>query len=389
MRPLYSELQAVTPGETAHAGLVFDKFIDGWSNPPDTKPGEGVKQQFFEAICARLNNSEMVRLVTQRLQAAQLRRSRLVLSRDGKLYTCKTTARLIIGLGGGHPFEAGLTWHPTLGVPYLSGSSIKGMVRALADPREQQGNVGWGDPTAWPDIKHLFGDTDKLGAGSVIVFDAVPTRCPQLDVEIMTPHYGHYYKKPSTNPPADWYSPVPISFLTVAESQEFTFALAPRRPTDAATACDLDKAKNLLEEALQYLGAGGKTAVGYGRFGGLRNVTEERRNEIQDYERRRRQEDERTVIESMSGIDRELAEFTFRWQSAGNDQAAIHQAAADATALYKRLESQCPEEKLKIAQMLKCFYEATSKWTGALSDKQRAKVRILKQVLKESESHAR
>ena len=389
MRPLYRELAGVSPSESAHPGLIFDKYIDQWAPPPNTKPGDGAKGRFYAAIRDRVQ--AMGTLLDQRLDAARLRRSRLVLSRGGRLYTAQTASRLIIGLGSGHPFEAGLTWHPTLGVPYLPGSSIKGMVRALADPRDKQGNAGWGNPADWPTVKRLFGDTNDLGAGSIIVFDAVSTSCPQLDVEIMTPHYGPYYKAPTTNPPADWYSPVPISFLTVAESQEFQFALAPRCPKGATSAGDLVRAKDLLEQALQCLGAGGKTAVGYGRFGNWDDVTDAIKRQLETVDRRAKQDrlaaEQQAKLASVTGLDRELAEFTFKWQEAGNPQTAAAVGEGKATEWFQRFGAAPEQDKQKIAQALKLFYVHVNKWSGRqLSDKQRVKVITIKRLLGEEES---
>ncbi|MCZ7635035.1 MAG: type III-B CRISPR module RAMP protein Cmr6 [Verrucomicrobia bacterium] len=77
----------------------------------------------------------------------------------------------------------------------------------------------------------------------------------------MTPHYGAYYA--GKGPPADWLSPNPIPFLTVAPDQLFQFVLA---PASRAAQLDCTTAAQWLTDALAWLGAGAKTAVGYGRF---------------------------------------------------------------------------------------------------------------------------
>ena len=78
----------------------------------------------------------------------------------------------------------------------------------------------------------------------------------------MTPHYGDYYE--GKTPPGDWLSPNPIPFLTVADKQEFLFAVVPADPGHIACC---KPAIELLQQALAELGAGAKTAAGYGRFG--------------------------------------------------------------------------------------------------------------------------
>lgn len=87
----------------------------------------------------------------------------------------------------------------------------------------------------------------------------------------MNPHYAKYYsgEKDVNNhaiPPADYLSPTPIFFLTVAAGQTFRFVLAPRCQKEANAANDVAFGCELLKEALSTLGAGGKTAVGYGYF---------------------------------------------------------------------------------------------------------------------------
>ncbi len=59
--------------------------------------------------------------------------------------------------------------------------------------------------------------------------DGLPTTFPQLDLDIMNPHYGDYYQKKKDNkgnpiPPADYLNPVPVTFLAVATGQRFSFA---------------------------------------------------------------------------------------------------------------------------------------------------------------------
>ncbi|MGH8608167.1 MAG: type III-B CRISPR module RAMP protein Cmr6 [Gammaproteobacteria bacterium] len=79
----------------------------------------------------------------------------------------------------------------------------------------------------------------------------------------MNPHYSDYYE--GKEPPADYLSPKPVFFLTVKSKQPFLFSLAPR-PGSGAGKSEVEEGINLLIEALNTLGAGGKTAVGYGRM---------------------------------------------------------------------------------------------------------------------------
>jgi CRISPR-associated protein Cmr6 len=108
-------------------------------------------------------------------------------------------------------------------------------------------------------------------AGGLIFFDALPIKPVELALDVMTPHYGKWYeqggeiKNPNQEPekvPADWHDPIPVPFLVVKQA-DFLFAIAPRRTSDQAAA---KSAMKVLAEALDWLGAGAKTAVGYGRM---------------------------------------------------------------------------------------------------------------------------
>jgi CRISPR-associated protein Cmr6 len=260
---------------TANTGLLFDKFCDHWSGPNKWKEqiderknvpddlkrnplwNKNPKTWFLNVIAAYLNNHsttpELLNTYCERLTS-------LVTDLKGESKIFTTQWRFVSGLGMGHVLETGFVWHKILGVPYLPGSSVKGLIRAWADPKK-----GWSNEDVWNEVKHLFGDSDELGAGRLIVFDALPVEKPKLEVDIMNPHYAPYYEdKTGVTPPADYHSPRPIFFLTVKEGVQFKFSLAPR--PGAGTPLDVACGFDLLKEALENIGAGAKTAVGYGYF---------------------------------------------------------------------------------------------------------------------------
>jgi CRISPR-associated protein Cmr6 len=252
---------------TAHTGLLFDKFCDVWSGPskwnPETpKQGKAMKHQFMEEIVRQLGgNYQTEGLLKQYHQ----RREALLKTCSGRSKRYATTWRFVSGLGMSHVLETGFVWHRMLGVPYLPGSSVKGLIRAWAEQ--------WGGLTDQKEVKRLFGPRGKdareePATGALIVFEAMPSNKPILEVDIMNPHYGDYYSKKDRKgkliPPADYLSPNPIFFVTVAAGASFTFALAPR--SGVPNKDDLNKGFELLSAALENIGAGGKTAVGYGYF---------------------------------------------------------------------------------------------------------------------------
>lgn len=248
--PLYRSLRESyeSSRQNPNPSLLFDRFVE-WEGI--WKAGGQHKQEVFKNI--KRTATTDAKLLEDHLK----RQSRQVEVLGGKILEATTTGRFVSGLGGAHPFETGFVWHRTLGVPYLPGSSIKGALRAWTEQwsKEKEGEEKKAE------IKRLFGDSGDAGAGVLIVADALPTKPPKLEVDIVNPHYGDYYR--GTDPPADYLSPTPVPFLAVAGGQDFRFALAPRKSGGEEA---VERGAKLLKEALETIGAGAKTAVGYGRF---------------------------------------------------------------------------------------------------------------------------
>ncbi|MGJ3241627.1 MAG: type III-B CRISPR module RAMP protein Cmr6 [Opitutales bacterium] len=262
MRPLFQNHRQPTGQNEkppkAHTGLWYDKFCDQWHPDPtsDNWPGLGDegKLNWINAVEGQCGDPANIHELA-------LRQRQLVQSLSGQAKVFKTLDRFVTGLGRSHPVENGFAWHPTLGTPYLPGSSVKGLVRAYVEQ--------WMEPSDCPSndtISRIFGPRDNRasGTGSVLFFDALPTGAVRLEADVMTPHYGPYYLGgKGETPPGDWHSPTPIPFLAVSGGQSFQFAVLPR---DAGAAEDGETVFRWLTDALQWLGAGAKTAVGYGRF---------------------------------------------------------------------------------------------------------------------------
>ncbi len=209
------------------------------------------------------------------------------------------TAPFTTGLGNEHPLENGFAFLNPYGLPYLPGSSIKGVMRQAA---RELASGDWGEHPDWPQqkihqllqqngaapidlstIDVLFGlesiDGSSTHVRGVLTFwDSVPhIQADHLQVEIMTPHQGHYYqqgndhKTGASTSPHDSGQPVPIHFLTVPPGSRFAFHVQCDLPRLQKLAPDLAKNerwKQLLttafEHAFEWLGFGAKTAVGYG-----------------------------------------------------------------------------------------------------------------------------
>lgn len=256
-RPLYKT--SSTPElKNGNAGLWYDKFCDMWTGEFDGLGGSE-KREWIRSVPKVAGDVELLREMQERLGC-------LISEMNGKAVVFKTAAPFVTGLGRSNPVENGFVWHHTLGVPYLPGSSVKGMVRAWARLWKKVNN---------DEIGRIFGPESAGSVGSVVFLDALPVRPVELKAEIMTPHYGPYYQ--GGEPPADWHRPVPIPFLAVAEGQEFLFGVIPRKGASQ----DCEKVIGWLVEALEVTGAGAKTSSGYGRF--IKTEAPERRTPGRDW----------------------------------------------------------------------------------------------------------
>jgi len=282
-RPLYADVDAPTtmpPG--ANAGLWFDKFCDQWDTSRRgsgglTKPSkteQGGVRNWLATITANLSDSERragPAHVGDGLLIAEIvaRLRTLATAARGFTVELHSTSRIAAGTGNPNPLENGLQWHRGLGVPYLPGSSLKGLTRAWADIAAK---VDPSSPVAGGDVTRMFGPRNvskSPQAGTVIFLDALPCAPVRLEADVLTPHYRPYYEGVGENcPPADWYLPSPVLFATVAENQPFLFTILPRGGRDTGGVDDVALAITLLKDALLNLGIGAKTAVGYGRFAG-------------------------------------------------------------------------------------------------------------------------
>jgi len=260
--PLYHSEQHETQIELAdpgiNKGLLFDRWFGGYA--PDWKVDKLQKDSdnnthplaWLEGPCGDKD----------RLEQARERQLALCLALDGQAISCDLDWHMVTGTGEAHPLENGFRWHHTLSVPYLPASSIKGMLRAWLS--------AWASDTfTAQELTLLFGnepEAAEASMGQLQFFDALPVSPPILSLDVMTPHGGDWYMKGGSEPgkpntvPADWQSPVPITFLVVKKAH-FLFTLAARN--EAAKAL-LPKVMAALADALSILGIGAKTALGYG-----------------------------------------------------------------------------------------------------------------------------
>lgn len=207
-----------------------------------------------------------------------------------------TISRLACGLGIPSLSNNGLFLDRVHGIPYLSGSALKGISQDQALIEMD----AFSETLARQNKKRLeknfvaiFGAQSaeqgesldpywQARKGHVIFLDAIPVLnagAMLFEVDIINPHYKDYYKGKG-EPPADYYSPDPNFFLTVRKGITFSFAVAAKKAefelmdkNGIKRKIDI-RANNLcqqtaqwLQKSLMELGVGGKTGVDYGYFG--------------------------------------------------------------------------------------------------------------------------
>ncbi len=308
--------------------LAFGMFFDGWvQQRGQLKVGDSRRHEAFKVI-REAGASTFAKDVGKALRART--ESLLHGTGDGTLtWTGTLSAPLAIGLGNEHPLENGFTFTVPHGLPTIPGSSVKGTLRRAAEELAllEEDSKGWTlsdvwyvfgydanadlevkahDPEvfAWirplvvdaiesiwrkderptfedalhvlvkPKASDLSGEYKTLVRsihyrGALVCHDAVVA--PKLRTDVMTPHYGAYYK--GDGPPSDDGSPTPIQFLTIEPGARITVALEWKPPLwpDDARSPGIDKhgwqalMRAALDHAGEWVGFGAKTAVGYGR----------------------------------------------------------------------------------------------------------------------------
>jgi len=265
-------------------GLIFDRFVPDWSqNHTD-------KRTALESVIKACQNADWG------LSKALLARWKVTAQAIRAIpFRMKTNGRLVVGLGRKGPLEAGFTFS-RYGFPILPGSSVRGLARAwgLLEIAECLGEKKLGNlantmeigeeskflneinnykPTdsalqLAQDFRIIFGFTGKCG--KAIFLEALPdgATLPELQLDILNPHYPDYYMNDGRNAPTDNQQLSQISnFITVAPGVSFWFAVGWQSNCENdPEKRQFDLAKKWLELGLKKLGAGAKTSAGYGYF---------------------------------------------------------------------------------------------------------------------------
>lgn len=296
--------------EPHNPGLVFDRFVGDWGSERDK---EAKKKAWEELLGSEAAAGPMRRPDLELFEVWKKRWEAMVRAAGAEPFSLTTEWRLVVGLGRKGLLEVGFTFN-RYGFPVFPGSSLKGLARTWGlvvvhhalgyeslelsrvervlttdeDAKYRETFLGlgafFGSPAVvetgagTPSLSQSEGDqaplvlADKFRAifgttgraGGAVFFDAIPARWPHLELDVMNPHYAEYYQ--GKGPPANWLSPVPVYFLTLAPGTEFRFAVGWRGSWDEKGR-ELSKlAKEWLVAGLKNLGGGAKTSAGYGYF---------------------------------------------------------------------------------------------------------------------------
>jgi len=368
--PLYREAvesKAWEKSSKANRGLLFDKFGSAWRENSGSYEFDKDKQDTGKW----LNTITTMKLENRadQLKEALARRLRLVEAMGGVVLCVKNTSRFVAGMGRDHPLENGFTWHYTLGEPYLPGSSVKGILRSFyreefgelltrTDNREDQ--ESWEKWEENSETGKLFGNQDAVG--KYIFLDMLPVDPPKLTVDVMTPHYSPYYSEGET--PGDWHSPNPIKFLAVEEKQKWHLAIVPMPTIKVINRQELEQLCNNLYDALDYSGAGAKTAVGYGRLERCEELVKDWEEEIKR-ERRKQEEEsrEREILKNETPVGRQLYELAKSFKGQEPYVTWHHEL------MHGQFLNSPDSERREIAVRTKTEMQAKKKWKTSTAKK--------------------
>jgi CRISPR-associated protein Cmr6 len=237
VEPLYRDAR------DAHPGLLLQRGYP--EHDPDKADG---KTAHIRRVCA-IGASDFYRRAYARWVRATADDTRFA----GTALELET--RLFIGLSGSGMLETGCAIHHSYGVPYIPGSSVKGVVNAFVRKTGLERSLCdevFGAP-ADPKSDHR----DGL-AGLIAFHDTwwVPgSAATPLVEEVVTTHHLEYYGTEGAVEATDLDSPVPNAQVAVRGSFLFTL----EGPAEW-----LKLAVEMLEKALISRGIGAKTRAGYG-----------------------------------------------------------------------------------------------------------------------------
>jgi CRISPR-associated protein Cmr6 len=248
-----TQLKDVKKDGITHAGLWLDKFL---------KTQDSEAKEDNKTLKAKLIDEVAQIPISKEYQQFYERWRKALTQLEGnglQMSEATVNGRMAVGLGTESVLETGVKLHHTYGVPYIPGSSLKGLAASYA--RNFLGDVWKKGSEAYTILFGASKDAKSEQAGYVNFFDAlyIPDtghNKQALHADVITVHHEKYYQN-QNEAPADWDSTNPISFLSATGK----YLIALSGPEEWVMA-----AFKILKNALLELGIGAKTSSGYGRM---------------------------------------------------------------------------------------------------------------------------
>jgi CRISPR-associated protein Cmr6 len=256
--------------------------------------------------------------------------------------------RLFIGLSAGGMLETGCAIQHSYGVPYIPGSSIKGVVSSYARKRGLSTEA----------CEELFGAEARVGSehpdglsGVIGFHDAwwVPgsARTPLVQ-EVVTTHHLAYYGSEGSAQATDFDSPVPNAQVAVRGS--FLFLI------EGPSAAWLDLALKILKEALNRQGIGAKTRAGYGYFSEDPERDGLYRKALREFLRDAEVERERHLRELAA--EQDLIAF----EKLSEEGKQVHQTVAELNRYTALSEAEQRAQRSQLIAVLNSLSDSASAW---------------------------
>lgn len=301
-------------------------------------------------------------------------------------FTIQSTTKCLLGMGNASVHEFGVSLNYPFGVPYISGTVIKGL---LSSYLAKHGGDDWyksPEDSKKSDLQvELFGGDAEQGnetksyIGSVIFNDAwlVPSNDKWFVPDIINVHHQKYYSQQRL--PDGMENPIPIKLAAMSPGLQFFVSL---QGDDAAVQFLLP----VLADALKEDGLGSKTATGYGRFellGSCEMILKEKqalsvvvKKERADRQEQLRKEAERDALTVQGQIIFDLDELLSQ-SITDNIKMEINKALKEAE---NSLDSWPMDDRQKLAKVMADFFEKTSWFEAGKTKKQKAKQQAKKEA---------
>ena len=297
------------------------------------------------------------------------------------VFDARASAPFVTGTGIEHPLENGMAFLNPYGLPYLPGSSVKGVLRRAA---EELADGRWGGSAGWDGddaVQVLFGRQPPPGSeehqrGALTFWDVYPA-CRGLQVDIMNPHHGKYYQ--GTESPHDAGSPIPIYFLVLPPGTVFTFHVQCHErllPAGWPSERWRDLLSAAFDHACDWVGFGAKTAIGYGAL--RRDRSRERAEEERRAEAERRRAEEQAERDRRAAQAREAARRQAEYDALPESRRRMMPLENELANYHTLSEVAQRSQRERVKAEANALATTAAKWADAGEREQAA--RLLEQV---------